>query len=130
MNFVAGQLIQYRYTNFSNSADVEDPNKNSWIVAKWYDESELHYILDDGENFEYILKDRTEVRPLDNLYTIIFKYEGGGIQSSVSVRAKNKVFALGKAFDKLKGWRDKDRVVSFDIIEDASNRELTAADYK
>lgn len=61
MNFVEGQSVKYRFTNFNDPADILDPIKNAWIVTKWYGETDLYYIFDDGDDFEYQLKDRTEV---------------------------------------------------------------------
>lgn len=63
-----------------------------------------------------------------NLYTIEFDLEGTA--SIINVRAKNKIEAITSAMEKVRAWRDKDRITNIKIIEDAGNRELTAEDYK
>lgn len=63
-----------------------------------------------------------------NLYTIEFIQ--GGTKHTVGIRARNKVEAIAQGFEKLGSWREKDSVDSINIIEDAGNAELTAADYK
>ena len=62
------------------------------------------------------------------LYTIIFTNESGS-KTSISVRQKNKVLAVNEAFTGIRSWREKDKVVQIDIVEDAGNEEATAEDY-
>lgn len=64
-----------------------------------------------------------------NLYKIKFSYEIGGI-SETNVRARNKFEAITAAMERIRNWREKDRITNIEIIEDAGNKELTAEHYK
>lgn len=64
---------------------------------------------------------------MNNLYRIEIELEGHS--SIMGVRAKNKVEAINKGMDMLNGWRNKDRITSVYITEDAGNKELTLEDY-
>lgn len=66
---------------------------------------------------------------MKNLYNIDITDENGMV-SRMGIRANNKVEAITMSMERIRGWRNKDRIQNIEVIEDAGNRELTAEDYK
>ena len=63
-----------------------------------------------------------------NLYNLEIVGELG--THTIGVRARNKVEAITKGMDRIRGWREKDRIQEIKVAEDLGNRELTYTDYK
>jgi len=65
-----------------------------------------------------------------NLYKVQILAENDLFLLNEWIRGKNKIEAIENAMNLIKGWRNKDSIVSIEIVaQDVQNKELSAIDY-